>query len=96
MGLELTGESLKNEGTGFDGRVDGSLERQDWKDGITRENFCLKRLAIFCLCSLGLVFKGFAVSKHELFCLRKGGINIVEMWEILFVYLFSPGKRNKY
>lgn len=25
----LTGESLNNEGTGFDGRSDGSFERQD-------------------------------------------------------------------
>lgn len=37
MSLGLTGESLKNEGTGLFGRVAGSLERQDWKDGITRE-----------------------------------------------------------
>jgi len=29
MELWLTGESLRNEGTGFDGRGEGSLERQD-------------------------------------------------------------------
>lgn len=42
----LTGESLQNEGTGLVGRVEGSLERQDWKDGMTREILSLKRFAI--------------------------------------------------
>ncbi|CAL5326355.1 unnamed protein product [Camellia sinensis] len=43
------GDSRRNEGTGSSGRVEGSLERQDWKDGITREILSLKRFAIFSL-----------------------------------------------
>lgn len=47
MSLLSTGEGLKIEGTGSAGRVAGSLERQDWKDGMTLEIRSLKRLAIF-------------------------------------------------
>ncbi len=58
----LTGEGRKNEGTGFDGRVEGSLERQDWKDGMTREIRNLRRLAIFCFVKAWTV------------CVRKMGV----------------------
>jgi len=48
----MSGEGRKNiEGTGLAGRVEGSLEQQDWKDGITREIRNLRRLAIFLLLS---------------------------------------------
>lgn len=37
----------KNKGTGFDGRMEGSFERQDWKeDVITLEIRSFRRLAI--------------------------------------------------
>ena len=58
----LTGEVRTNEGTGFDGRVEGSLERQDWKDGMTREIRNLRRLAIFCFVKAWTV------------CVRKMGV----------------------
>ena len=48
MELWLTG-NLRNEGTGFDVREKGSLERHDRKE-ITRENLNLKRLAIVVFC----------------------------------------------
>lgn len=48
----MSGEGRKNEGTGLAGRVEGSLEQQDWKDGITREIRNLRRLAIFCFFQL--------------------------------------------
>lgn len=59
----MSGEGRKNEGTGLAGRVEGSLEQQDWKDGITREIRNLRRLAIFsasfdcqCVCEKSVVF----------------------------------------
>lgn len=66
MSLVLTGDGRKNEGTGSAGRVEGSLERQDWKDGMTREIRSLKRLAIF----LFFVLERNAASRHKLFVLQ--------------------------
>ena len=58
----MSGEGRKNEGTGLAGRVEGSLEQQDWKDGITREIRNLRRLAIFCFVKAWTV------------CVRKMGV----------------------
>lgn len=44
--LTKGGGRERNEGTGFEGRVEGSFERQDWKEGITREIRNLKRFAM--------------------------------------------------
>lgn len=38
--------AVAREGTGFEGRVEGSFERQEWKEGMTRENRSLKRFAM--------------------------------------------------
>lgn len=52
MGSGLTGENRRNEGTGLDGSIEGSFERQDWKDGITRDIRNLNRFVaivyLFC------------------------------------------------
>lgn len=62
----LTGENLRNEGTGLDGKVERSLRRQELKDVSTRENLSLRRFAIFATLDLS------AVAMHKTF-LRKAG-----------------------
>lgn len=59
----LTEESPRNEGTGLEGKVDGSLERHELKDVITLENLSLKRFAIFAKLGNGC---NIAVSKADI------------------------------
>lgn len=40
------GDGRRNEGTGLEGREEGSFERQDWKEGMTLDIRSLKRFAI--------------------------------------------------
>lgn len=46
VGAVAKGGGRRNEGTGFEGRVEGSSERQEWKEVMTRENRSLKRFAM--------------------------------------------------
>ena len=49
MSFGLSGVWLRSEGTGFDGREEGSFERHVWKDGMKRDIRNLKRFAISLL-----------------------------------------------
>lgn len=40
------GDGRRNEGTGLEGREEGSFERQDWKEGMTLDIRSLNRFAI--------------------------------------------------
>jgi hypothetical protein len=84
----LTGEGRKNEGTGFDGRVEGSLERQDWKDGMTREIRNLRRLAIFCF------VKAWTVCVRKMGVLYYIGRSERVVWSY-FLSLFTQKTRTK-
>lgn len=67
------GDGRRNEGTGLAGRVEGSFERQDWKEGMTLDIRSLKRFAMTRLERNGAVSSVCLKSMEKLFVQQSWG-----------------------